>query len=284
MSSHNTATSAPTIGILGLGRMGGAIARRLVHNPSPDAWTVLGFDVDERSQEAFVRAGGTLAPSAERLVASSNVLVIAIKPSDVTSLGSMVRTVRPTTLVVSVAAGVPLSALQGAFGPRVVRTMPNVAAEIGRSVTAACAPSSLDVGDVNCVHAILAAFGDVVWLSDEALMHPFTALAGSGPAFVAVFAEALADGAVAEGLSRSESERIVAAMIAGTGALLATRSVDEGLSIGSLKDAVCSPAGTTVAGVVALEEGGARAAAIRAIRAASARSRSMATAPSKGDT
>ena len=168
-------------------------------------------------------------------------------------------------VLVSVAAGLRLADLsrfaQGAgYVPAILRLMPNTCVGVGQGVTALCAPEGADENMLAEVEGILSASGLVTRIP-EGQMDAFSALAGCGPAFACLFLEALADGGVMAGLPRKQALEYAARMVQGTCAMAS------GKHPGALKDEVCSPAGSTIAGVAALERGGFRAAAMEAVLA-----------------
>jgi len=176
------------------------------------------------------------------------------------------------TLLVSIAAGVPTARLRAELptGVRLVRVMPNTAALVLEAATAIAKAAGLHAGDLETVQEIFGAVGKVVVL-DEELMDAVTALSGSGPAYVALVIEALADGGVSMGLDRATAMTLAVQTVLGTARLL----LETGLHPGQLKDMVASPGGTTMAGVAALEDGGLRPALIGAIERATRRSQEL---------
>ena len=171
-------------------------------------------------------------------------------------------------ILVSMAAGVELNAmhecLSGAgYVVPVLRIMPNTCVAIGQGMTALCARAGVDEVRIREVENILSAAGKVDRVPEN-LFDQFSALAGCGPAFVDLFIEALADGAVSTGLPRKQAVEYAARTVLGAAALV----LESGKHPGQLKDEVCSPGGSTIAGVAELERGGLRAAAINAVRAA----------------
>lgn len=203
-------------------------------------------------------------------------VVVAVKPWQV---GAVVATLPRQTVraCISVAAGVSLEAMQSVWResgegtpPLFLRVMPNLPVAFGEGLLGWMASGSDALDQV--VAAWLDPLGQAVRLQQEKEFHAFTALAGSAPAFVAVFAEALADAGVREGLPRARARALAAGMLRGTAGLL-QRAVER--SPAELKDAVSSPGGTTIAGVLALEEHGFRSALAHAVAATTARSRAM---------
>lgn len=162
---------------------------------------------------------------------------------------------------------------QEAAGPtaRLVRVMPNTPCLVGESAAAMCVGGAADANDADNVRTLLSAVG-VVHAVDEKLLSAVTGLSGSGPAYVFLIIEALADGGVRAGLPRDVSQALAAQTVLGGARMV----LDTGRHPGALKDMVTSPAGTTIAGVHALERGGVRAALIDAVMAATARADELA--------
>lgn len=261
----------PVVGFLGLGNMALAIARGFAANGGPSGDALLGCN---RSGRACPTFPGVQLERAEQVIARSDIVILAMKPWQIRDVQAAFGAVPESDpLLVSLAAGASLDQVRTALArpnARVVRVMPNVAAAVARSTNGIVSDAPED--DIQRVERLFAATGRCVRLVREADMHAFTAVAGSGPAYAFLFAEALADAAVAEGLSRPVAREIAAAMIEGAASLL----LADPRSPAEHKDAVCSPGGTTIEGVLALEAHGLRAAAAAAVRAAAARSRAMA--------
>jgi pyrroline-5-carboxylate reductase len=254
-----------TVGIIGTGSMGGAIAMGLAPLDS------LRLVVFGRRPNPRLPADIEQATDAPSLAAMSDILIVAVKPYHVEALAESIRSsIRPGTIVVSLAAGVSMLRLYDWFGQEVtlVRAMPNVAAEVGASVTALFSDSQDALQETV---ALFRHVGTPVPLATEQLMHAFIGVAGSAPAFAFLFAEALADGAVAEGMPRADARRAAAAMLKGAALLLEAHAGTPA----ELKDRVASPGGTTIEGLHALEKGAFRSAVIDAVRASAVRSRQM---------
>jgi pyrroline-5-carboxylate reductase len=180
--------------------------------------------------------------------------------------------VDPSKLLISIAAGMATHTLRGFLGKptRLIRVMPNTPALVLEGVTAIARAEGLDPGDLDIAQELFGAVGRVVVL-DEVHLDAVTGLSGSGPAYVAIVVEALADGGVNMGLDRATAMTLAAQTVLGSARLL----VETGLHPGQLKDMVASPGGTTIAGVAALEEGAARRAFINAVERATLRSRAL---------
>ena len=200
--------------------------------------------------------------------------VIAVKPPDVPP-AITAAVAAGATRILSIAAGVPLSTLQRSAGGEVavIRAMPNTPALVGRGAAAISAGEHATDIDITWAEEILSAVGTVVRVSEPQL-DAVTGLAGSGPAYVFLVAEALTDAGVLAGLARPVAEALVAQLLVGSAALLQARGDAAGL-----RAMVTSPAGTTAAGLRALEEHAVRAAFIEAVMAATARSRELGSAP-----
>jgi len=190
------------------------------------------------------------------------VVILAIKPQ---SLGSLVCE-GEAEAVISILAGTALEKIRGAVAAKAyIRAMPNLAALKRKSVTSVCGDTAFKEEALE----ILSTIGKAIWLESEAQLDIATGIGGSAPAWIALVAEALSDGAVNMGLPRDKSYQYIAALMDGMGALLE----DEHPAI--LKDKVTSPGGTTIAGTAALEEGGVRDAFIKAVEACYARTKSL---------
>jgi pyrroline-5-carboxylate reductase len=158
--------------------------------------------------------------------------------------------------------------------PRLIRVMPNTPALVLQGVTAIAKTPGLDAEDLETAQEVFAAVGKVVVL-DEDHLDAVTGLSGSGPAYVAIVIEALADGGVKMGLDRATAMTLATQTVLGAASLL----LETGLHPGALKDMVASPGGTTIAGIAALEEGGIRTTFIRAVERATLRSRELGRGP-----
>jgi pyrroline-5-carboxylate reductase len=174
-------------------------------------------------------------------------------------------------LVISILAGVSIAQLETAFPDRaVVRAMPNTPATVGAGMTAIATGSHVSTQDLELATQLFQAVGQVVTVP-EALMDAVTGLSGSGPAYIAIAIEALADGGVAAGLPREIANKLALQTVLGTAQLLN----ESHLHPAQLKDRVTSPGGTTIAGVTKLEQAGFRAALITAVIAAAQRSQEL---------
>ncbi|HEU5321680.1 MAG TPA: pyrroline-5-carboxylate reductase [Methylomirabilota bacterium] len=266
------------VGFVGAGNMGEALIKGLVQAGLVPPADVAAADVRaDRTRDLARQYGIRAAAGNADLVGGSDVVVLAVKPQ---IMGAVLREIAPALtpghLVISIAAGVATSTLRGVLGPdvRLIRVMPNTPALVLEGATAIARGPGLAADDLHTAEQIFGAVGRVVVL-DEELMDAVTGLSGSGPAYVAVVIESLADGGVKMGLDRATAMTLATQTVLGAARLLA----ETGLHPGALKDMVSSPGGTTIAGIAALEEGGIRTALIRAVERATLRSRELGRGP-----
>jgi pyrroline-5-carboxylate reductase len=201
------------------------------------------------------------------------ILVLSVKPQILDKvLREVTKEVRASTLVVSIAAGVDTETIEGGLAEtvKVVRAMPNTPALVGAGATAIAPGKHADDADLAAARAIFDAVGITVQL-DESHLDAVTGLSGSGPAYIFLILEALADAGVKVGLSRRNAQRLAAQTVMGSAKLLL--ETDE--HPGRLKDMVTSPGGTAIAGLHTLEEGGLRTTLINAVETATKRAREL---------
>jgi pyrroline-5-carboxylate reductase len=262
------------LGVIGVGVMGAALLRGLVEAGVVEPRNVTAYDADARRlAEVAGELGASAAAGNEAVVDGSEVVLLAVKPQALAEvMVPLAPHWRAGQLLVSIAAGVTLERLRGLTRAdmAVARVMPNVACLVraGASGVAFCEATSAEQREL--VRRMLAAVGSVVDV-EEKLMDAVTGLSGSGPAFVAMVIEALADGGVAAGLRRDQALALAAQTVMGAGKYVLEREEDPTL----LKDRVCSPGGTTIAGVRVLEASGLRSALIEAVVRAAERSREL---------
>lgn len=264
------------IGIVGCGNMGEAIAAGLVASGrNPREILASHPRTLRRAQLEGTHRIRTTASNVDA-VRESDVVLVAVKPQMLGLVLPEIAAAATDKLVVSLCAGTPLATFEAALpDSRLVRAMPNQPASVRAGITALLAAPSATDGDRERAASLFETVGAVVWLPREDLFHAVTALSASGPAFVYAFAEALADGGVASGLTRALALQLAAHTIAGAGRTLVATSEHPA----ALKDKVASPAGTTIHGLAALERAAVRGGVIDAVRAAAARSRELARGP-----
>ena len=238
--------AAPVVGFLGAGNMGGAMAAGLAGRRD---LTLAAFDPDRtRLDDLAGRTGLEPMPSAADLATASDYLILAVKPQQVqTLLEEISPGLRPGTCLVSIAAGIPLAKLRpwSAGVCPVVRVMPNTPALVGAGVFALCLDDpALSQEQQEFVQALFLGLGEVHVLP-ERLFDPFTAVIGSGPAYVFYFMEALVESAVTMGIPRPTAVSMIKSLLSGSVRL----SQESGRSLAELREMVCSPAGSTLAGL-----------------------------------
>ena len=243
-----------SITLIGNGNMALGIAQGLKEKY---ALEVIGRDM--KKLEAFEESLGVSIKKADysNAVIEGKNVIFCVKPANVIEVANQLH--GKARVVYSVLAGVSVQTLKNALNTdSVVRAMPNLAASVGRSMTTL-------TGDCEHKEEALELFnsiGTALWLSSEKEIDIATALAGSGPAYLALMAEALADGAVKNGLKRDDAMTVMRGLFGGFGELI------QDIHPALLKDGVMSPGGTTAAGYAALEESGVRSGCIKAIDAA----------------
>src|SRR3954471_7519874 len=259
------------IGMLGAGNMAGALIRGLLASKSVTADQIVASDVRaEHLKELETKYGIKTFSDNRQLAAVSNLVVLAVKPQVIDRvLDQMADAFLPDTLLVSIAAGVPIRSLEARLPEHVhvVRAMPNTAAIALAGATGIAPGARATPQDIEDTQAMFNAIGRSVVL-DESLIDAVTGLSGSGPAYIMVIIEALADGGVKVGLHRDTALLLAAQTVYGSAKLL----LETGEHPGRLKDMVTSPGGTAIAGLHTLESGGLRRTLIDAVEAATNRS------------
>jgi pyrroline-5-carboxylate reductase len=267
------------VGFLGGGNMGEALIRGLLKTGLIPPAELFVTDVRlERLEELARRYGLHTLSDNTLLLRRTDVVILAVKPQ---ILGPVLQEIAPVTagkLLISVAAGVSTAAIRQQLPPgvRLIRVMPNAPALVLEGATAIARGDGLEAGDLETAQEIFGAVGKVVVL-DEALMDAVTGLSGSGPAYIALVVEALADGGVRVGLDRQTAMTLAAQTVLGSARLL----IETGTHPGQLKDMVTSPGGTAIAGIHTLESGGLRRTLIDAVERATQRSRELGRGESK---
>jgi pyrroline-5-carboxylate reductase len=251
--------------------MGTALIQGAIRSGVVAAADVIGCDPYEPSRESFTRATGAAAVGEiSRVAAECEVILLCTKPLEVplALAAAAEQTIGAPRLVISIAAGVTLSALDKAAGEnfRIIRAMPNTPALVGQGAAAYCLGSRATAADAVTAQSLLGAVGLAVQVP-ERLMDAVTGLSGSGPAYVYVIIDALADGGVRAGLPRADALRLAAQTVFGAAAMV----LETGEHPAILKDMVTSPGGTTIAGLAELERLGLRSALIEAVGAAARR-------------
>lgn len=263
-----------TIGFIGYGNMGRALANGVLGNAAlKRRYALAAYETYAPSAEAAREAGIAVMPDALALVAASDIVILAVKPYQVAEvLAAAAPALGPDKLVLSIAAGVTLDFLAAGTAGRcpVARVMPNTLALVGEGFFALCYGEGVQPGLKAAAVEVLESLGSLVEL-DESKFNAFTALSGSGPAYVFHFMESLAEAGVSVGLDRETSRAIALSLVRG-GAAMAGQT---GLHPAVLREQVSSPAGTTIAALNHLDRTGCRGHLIDAVRAADARGKAM---------
>ena len=254
------------IGFIGSGNMGGAIARGIVKSGVVSGKDVYLYDVlPAASAQLAGDIGGTAVDTPEELTSAAELFVLAVKPVYVKDALHACCKGLAGKAVVSIVAGLSGAALakQLPEGTRCLQTMPNTPAMVNEGVTALCEENTLTKEELDFVRRMFSAIGRVYTLPAR-LIEAESAVAGSGPAYAAMFIEAMADGGVLLGLPRAQAMEMAAQTLIGTAKMM----LESGKHPGAIKDMVCSPGGTTIEAVRALEKGAFRASTIEAVVAA----------------
>ena len=266
------------IGFIGCGNMGEALVKGLVEADVVPAALITAFDTrGDQLAELDRRYGVRPAKSNVDVIREADVVLLAVKPQIMAPvLAEIAPALSRRQLLVSIAAGVSTATIRAGAGQdvRLIRVMPNTPALVLQGATAIAKANGLEPGDLETAREIFGAVGKVVVL-DEELMDAVTGLSGSGPAYVAVVIESLADGGVKMGLDRATAMTLAMQTVLGAAKLL----LETNLHPGALKDMVSSPGGTSIAGIAALEEGGIRTTLIKAVERATLRSRELGRGP-----
>lgn len=263
-----------SIGVCGVGNMGKAIIKGLIASGLVPAKQIFVYNVHKAKAEAFAaETGVTVVDTVAELAEKSEGLIMAVKPNIMpSSLDAVKDHINANTVVISIAAGLTIARLAEHLPAKtkIVRIMPNTPAMVGEGMASVTPNEFVTDAETDDVVAIFNSFGKAV-VVEEHLIDAVCGLSGSGPAYVYMFIEALADGAVQEGLPRPMAYTFAAQTVLGAAKMvLAT-----GEHPGKLKDDVCSPGGTTIEAVHTLEEKGFRAAAAAAVIASAEKNKKL---------
>lgn len=271
--STNPAT-LPRVGFIGAGKMATALAKGMCQAGFTKPELILGSDVVAAARKHFTEVSGAATVDTNVEVASkSDIIVLSVKPQQMKQiLTELHHHITPNHLIISIAAGISLESIAHVLGHqrRLVRVMPNTPCLVGSSASAFALGGSATPEDAQIVERLLSAVG-VAFALPEYQLDAVTGLSGSGPAFVYLMIEALADGGVRVGLPRDVAMKLAAQTLLGSAKMV----LETGMHPGALKDAVASPGGTTIAGLHELERGGLRGCLMNAVEAATNRSREL---------
>ena len=264
--------------LVGCGKMGGALLSGWLEQGLTAAETFVIEPFDE-TREALAAKGVVCLSHLDELdVALAPLIVVfAIKPQQMdAALPAYRRLVRPATAFLSIAAGKTIDFFEGHLGPEaaIVRAMPNTPAAIGRGISVLCANGRVSPAQRETCGGLMQAAGEVAWVEEEALLDPVTAVSGSGPAYVFLLVETLAEAGVAAGLPEDLAMRLARETVSGAGELV-KRSEE---AAATLRQNVTSPGGTTQAALeVLMADDGLQALMTRAVAAANRRSKELAS-------
>lgn len=260
------------IGFIGSGNMGEALISGLVLSGSTKPENIICSDVREEPLRNMEKKYGIATTRSNiEVVKKSEIIIYATKPQILAAvLKETSDVLDQSKLIISIAAGVPLAAIASGLKKelRLIRVMPNICAFVKESATAIAAGEYVINGDIDLAKAIFDSVGISVFIEENVLMDAFTGLSGSGPAYVFLIIDAMADAGVKMGLSRRDSLLLSAQTVMGSAKLL----LETGEHPGQLKDRVTSPGGTSIAGIHTLEQGGLRTTIMDAVEAATNRS------------
>ncbi len=244
--------------------MASAIIDGIIRSGVAPAKNINVSDKDISKLDAFKDKGINVFDDNKSATAGCDIIVIAVKPGIVKSVMTEISETHGISekLIISIAAGVSLDALSGYIGKdaKIIRVMPNTPAMVGAGMSALCKNSFVTDSEMDMAQNLFSTFGRAV-IVNEKQMDAVTAVSGSGPAYVYMFIEALADGGVLNGLSRDTAYTLAAQTVLGA----AKTVLDTGIHPGALKDMVCSPGGTTIEAVASLENDGFRGSVINAV-------------------
>ena len=266
--------SMKTIGFIGGGNMASAIIGGILSSGLSDSDHVLAADRADTARAKLEETYAIRTFSDNTAVsAAADILFLSVKPNIFPVMIPEIRdTVRSETVIVSIAAGQKISAVEALFGRKIklVRVMPNNPALVGASMSALTPNANVTDAEMSEIKELFDSFGESEIVAEN-LMDVVTAVSGSSPAYVYMFIEAMADAAVADGMPRAQAYKFAAQSVLGSAKMV----LETGKHPGELKDMVCSPGGTTIEAVAKLEEAGFRSAVITAQRACCEKSREM---------
>ena len=262
------------LGFIGTGNMAGAIMGGIIKKGLILPQEIIGADVSGAGREKVNEMYGICVTADNtEVIARAQTVILSVKPQFYQTVISQIKDlVREDQLIITIAPGKTLDWLRQQFGRnlKIIRTMPNTPAMVYAGAFALCNDSDLTEEEKQMAQQLFAPLGIVEWVPEH-LIDAVCGVSGSGPAYVAMFMEAMADGGVREGLPRATAYQLAAQTVMGT----AKWYLESGTHPGVMKDMVTSPAGTTIAGCAALEKNGLRNAVIEAVHAGTIRSKEL---------
>lgn len=262
------------VGFLGAGNMGEALIHGLLHGHLCKPEQIICSDVrPERLKLIREKYGVRGTTHNSEVVKQSDIIILAVKPQIMKPVVEEVSKYFDfNKLIISIAAGVPLDAIESCAGKelKLVRVMPNICVSVREGVSAISAGKHAQKEDLMIAKTIFDSVGKSIFL-EESLLDAVTGLSGSGPAYIFLIVDALADAGVKVGLSRDDALLLASQTVLGAAKML----IETGEHPGKLKDMVTSPGGTAIAGLHTLEQGGVRTTLINAVEVATQRSKTL---------
>lgn len=268
------------IGFIGCGNMGRAMMGGIIKSDLVPSTNIIVSDLYQPSLDiAEKELGVRTTKSNLEVVAEADVLILSVKPNIFPIVAEEIKSkVKKDCIIVSIMAGVTIAEIEHSFerGIKLVRTMPNTPALVSEAMSALCPNRNISDEELDLVKEIYQSFGKVEILK-ESFIDAFIAISGSSPAYVCMFVEAMADAGVALGLTRPSAYKMASQAVLGTAKMI----LETGKHPGEIKDMVCSPAGTTIDAVIAMEKYGMRNAVIEGMMACAEKSKEMSSYDSK---
>lgn len=262
------------IGFIGCGNMAQAMIGGMIKSGLVDKADIIGSRTNVKKLNAVKEKFGIVTVMDNKEVAKqADILILAVKPNIYPVVVDEIKGyVKDEVIIVTIAAGITISFMEKAFGKtvKIVRTMPNTPAMVGEGMSALCSNSEVKEEELSQVIKLFETFGKTE-IIDEKLMDAVPAVSGSSPAYVFMFIEALADGAVRDGIPREKAYKMAAQAVLGSAKMV----LETGIHPGVLKDNVCSPGGTTIEAVFTLEKNNFRGTVIEAMKACTDKTREM---------
>lgn len=262
------------LGFIGAGNMAQAIIGGIIKKGIVDKNEIIASAATEKTIDKVKEEYGINTTLDNREVAKAEILFLAVKPVFYKQVIDEIKDidVDSNQIIVTIAAGKSIEWVENAYGNerKIIRTMPNTPALVGEGITAVCPNKNITDKDLGEICRLLEGFGKAEVIK-ESMMDAVVAVSGSSPAYVFMFIEAMADGAVAEGMPRAQAYQFAAQSVLGSAKMV----LETGKHPGELKDMVCSPAGTTIEAVRTLEKTGFRSSVMECMKACADKSRNM---------
>ena len=264
-----------TIGFIGAGNMAETLIGGLINSNQSKPENIFCSDVRKSRLIEFDKQFGVQTTTDNiAVVKASEIIVYAVKPQIIAEVfKETAETLDMSKLIISIAAGVPMVAIESLLHKdlRLIRSMPNVCVAVNEGATAIAAGAHAKTKDIDMAMAIFNSVGRCIFLKENHLMDAVTGLSGSGPAYIFLIVDALADAGVKMGLSREDARELSSQTVLGAAKML----LETNIHPGQLKDMVTSPGGTAIAGLHTLEKGGIRTTLINGVEAATLRSKEL---------